>query len=147
MTDDKPRPDDETQPVRPEGAARSRTAPDPATAAPRAGPRRRRSPPPRRPAAASASASAACAARTAARTFGLAALIASALAGIIVGGLGFAAVHAIGDDGGRDRGGWCSSATADDLVRSWRHARRPARRTWSAPPTTPPEDDDSGSAS
>lgn len=38
------------------------------------------------------------------RSFGLAALIASALAGIIVGGLGLAAVQAVGDDHGRDRG-------------------------------------------
>ncbi|MCW2738371.1 hypothetical protein, partial [Nocardioides sp.] len=38
------------------------------------------------------------------RTFGLAALIASALAGIIVGGLGAAAIHAVGDDHDRDRG-------------------------------------------
>ena len=41
------------------------------------------------------------------RTFGLAALIASALAGIIVGGLGFATFSAVSDDGdrGHDRGG------------------------------------------
>jgi len=46
------------------------------------------------------------------RTFGLAALIASTLAGIVVGGLGATAVGAIADDHERDhdrgpgRGGW-----------------------------------------
>ncbi|MDZ5660609.1 hypothetical protein SFC79_02435 [Nocardioides sp. S-58] len=80
------------------------------------------------------------------RTFGLAALIASALAGIIVGGLGFAAVHAIGDDGGRDRGGWMQQREADD--------RGPGRGGMPGgprgvpgqlPPTTPPEDEGSTS--
>ena len=38
------------------------------------------------------------------RTFGLAALIASTLAGVIVGGLGGMALHAAVDDDGPDRG-------------------------------------------
>lgn len=82
--------DDQTQPVRPEATAAAETPPP---AAQRRGFRERlRSV---RPSGGS-------------RTFGLAALVASALAGIIVGGLGFAAVHAITDDRGRDhdRGAW-----------------------------------------
>ena len=145
MTDEKPRPDDETQPVRPEGAASLPTPPDPAASAPV-------------PAASEAQTTDPVARRgfrerlgrlrtsTGSRTFGLAALIASALAGLIVGGLGFAAVHAIDDDGGRDRGGWMQQRDADD--------RRPGRGGMHGgphgvpgqlPPTTPPEDEGSSS--
>ncbi len=82
------------------------------------------------------------------RTFGLAALIASALAGVVVGGLGLAAVHAIGDDGGRDRGGWMQQREADDRGpgRGGMHGG-PRGVPGQLPPTTPPEDDDAGSAS
>lgn len=44
--------------------------------------------------------------RDGSRTYGLAALIASALAGIIVGGLGSTALDAVTHDGQRDRDGW-----------------------------------------
>ena len=150
MTDEKPRPDDETQPVRPEGAA----ALPPAPAAE-----------PAEPAATTADAVPAGPVANAAprrgfgerfrslrasdgsRTFGLAALIASALAGIIVGGLGFAAVHAIGDDGGRDRGGWMQQRDADDRGPGRDGMRGgPHGVPGQLPPTTPPEDDDSSTS-
>ena len=142
MTDDKPRPDDETQPVRPEGAATIPPAPEPAAS---------RLPP--RPATTASRRGFGERFRSlrgsdGSRTFGLAALIASALAGVIVGGLGLAAVHAIGDDGGRDRGGWMQQRDADDRGpgRGGMHGG-PRGVPGQLPPTTPPEDDDSGSAS
>ena len=81
------------------------------------------------------------------RTFGLAALIASALAGVIVGGLGFAAVHAITDDGGRDhdRGAWVERRDGEDPGRGGMHGG-PRGVPGQLPPTTAPEDDE-GSAS
>ena len=147
MTEEKPRPDEETQPVRPEGAASLPTPPDPATPAPA-------------PAASEASATDPVARRGfrerlgslrrtegGDRSYGLAALIASALAGIIVGGLGLAAVHAIGDDGGRDRGDWMQRRDADERSpgRGGMHGG-PRGVPGQLPPTTPPEDDDSSNS-
>jgi hypothetical protein len=146
MTDEKPRPDDETQPVRPEGAASLPTPPDPTA-------------PATTPAASEAHTTEPVARRGfrerlgrlrrtegGDRSYGLAALIASALAGIIVGGLGFAAVHAIGDDGGRDRGGWMQQREADDRGpgRGGMHGG-PRGVPGQLPPTTPPEDEGSSS--
>ena len=144
MSDDKPRPDDETQPVRPEGAATP--VPEPA------------------PASASASASEEPARPVARRGFrerlgnlrrtdgrdrsyGLAALVASALAGVIVGGLGLTAVHAITHDGPGDRfdrGGWMQQRDADDRGpgRGGMHGG-PRGVPGQLQPTTPPEDDGS----
>ncbi len=81
------------------------------------------------------------------RTFGLAALIASALAGVIVGGLGFAAVHAATDDGGRDRdrGAWVERRGDDGPGDRGMH-RGPRGVPGQLPPTTAPEDDDSSSS-
>lgn len=84
------------------------------------------------------------------RSFGLAALVASALAGVIVGGVGVAAVQAVTDDGpgwgerhgpmGRDLGG--------DDDRGGPGFGGPGRAPGQLQPTTPPdEDDDSGSSS
>jgi hypothetical protein len=148
MSDDTPRdtpaPDagDETQPVRAEGAAPATPAPAPpgqATAGPtpaapaepvaqRRGFRERL--------------------RTlrrsdGSRTFGLAALVASALAGVIVGGLGFAAVHAITDDRGRDhdRGAWVERRDGEGPGdRGMRGGPRGV--PGQLPPATAPEDDD-----
>ena len=138
MSDDQ-RPHDETQPVRPEGAAPLPTPPDPAPAATaepvaptgRRGFRERLGTVRR--------------AEGGDRTYGLAALIASALAGIIVGVLGFAAVHAIGDDGGHDRGGWMQQRDADDRGpgRGGMHGGPPGM-PGQVQPTTPPEDDSDG---
>ena len=115
MSDDQkgtPQPDDETQPVRPEGAA----TPSPEPAASEA-----------HPAAAPADPVARRGFRERLRglrrsdgrdrSYGLAALIASALAGVIVGGLGLTAVHAITHDGPRDRfdrGGWVQRQDGSD---------------------------------
>ncbi|GAA1438592.1 hypothetical protein GCM10009641_44180 [Mycobacterium cookii] len=78
------------------------------------------------------------------RTFGLAALIASALAGVIVGGLGFAAVHAVSDDRGRDRdrGAWVERR-GDDGPGERGLRRGPRGVPGQLPPTTVPQDDDS----
>jgi hypothetical protein len=83
------------------------------------------------------------------RTFGLAALIASALAGVIVGGLGFAAVHAVTDDGPHDRGGWMQREGIDGddpgqgpVGRGGMHGGPPGL-PGQVQPTTPPDDDDS----
>ena len=84
------------------------------------------------------------------RTFGLAALIASALAGFIVGGLGFAAAHAITDDGDHDRGGWMMQRRDGDDEgfggelggRGGMHGGPPGA-PGQLPPTTPPDDEDS----
>jgi hypothetical protein len=148
MSDDQqgtPRPHDETQPVRPDGSASLPTPPDSAAPAPA-------------PAASEAPTHDPVARRgfrerlgTLRRTeggdrsYGLAALIASALAGIIVGGLGFAAVHAAGDDGGRDRGGWMQQRDADDRGpgRDGMHGGPPGM-PGQVQPTTPPEDDSDG---
>jgi hypothetical protein len=148
MTDDKPRPD-ETQPVRPEGAAlppapatpaADGTADQPAYAADPAPPSRRgfgeRFRSLRR--------------SDGSRAFGLAALIASALAGVIVGGLGLAAVHAVTDgDRDRDHGGWMQQRDADDRGpgpgRDGMYGG-PRGVPGQLPPTTPPEDDDSSNS-
>ena len=139
MSDDNPRPDDETQPVRREGASPEPAdpAPAPATSAPvarrsfreRLGSLRRTD------------------GRD--RSYGLAALIASALAGIIVGGLGLTAVHAITHDGPGerfDRGGWIQQRDADDRGpgRGGMHGG-PRGVPGQLPPTTPPEDEGSAS--
>lgn len=135
-----PRPDDETQPVRPEDAALP-SAPEPmadrvadpvpapaATAGRRGFGERFRS----------------LRSSDRSRTFGLAALIASALAGIIVGGLGLTAVQAITHDGPGDRGGWVQRQ--DDRGpgfggRGGMHGGPPGM-PGQVQPTTPPEDDD-----
>ena len=141
MSDDQ-RPHDETQPVRPEGAAPLPAPPEPApatTAEPVA---------PAAPAARRGFRERLGSMRRVEggdRTYGLAALIASALAGIIVGGLGFAAVHAIGDHGGHDRGGWMQQRDADDHGpgRGGMHGGPPGM-PGQVQPTTPPEDDSDG---
>ncbi|WP_210438747.1 hypothetical protein [Nocardioides xinjiangensis] len=84
------------------------------------------------------------------RTFGLAALLASALAGVIVGGLGTAAVHAVTHDGPRDHGGWVhrdDRAPGPDGRGGME--RGPRGVPGQLPPTTPPEGEgsDSGSSS
>ncbi|RYB92540.1 hypothetical protein EUA06_06225 [Nocardioides glacieisoli] len=131
MTDDAPRPHDETQPVRPEGAA------PPASDAHTTDPVARRGFRERLGRLRRTEGSD--------RSYGLAALVASALAGIIVGGLGFAAVHAIGDDG-QDRGGWMQQRDADDRGpgRGGMHGG-PRGVPSQLPPTTPPEDEGSTS--
>lgn len=80
------------------------------------------------------------------RTYGLAALIASALAGIIVGGLGVATFQAVTDDHDRDRAGWVQRD--DDRGPGDRGGMRGGPRgvPGQLPPTTAPEDED-GSAS
>ncbi len=98
MSDDTPRPHHETQPVRPEGGRVLPPAP-PADPVPVAAP----------PAARRGFRERLGVLRRSdgSRTFGLAALIASALAGIIVGGLGLSGIQAVGDDHGEQgRGGW-----------------------------------------
>lgn len=81
------------------------------------------------------------------RTFGLAALIASALAGVIVGGLGLAAVHAVTEDRGRDHdaGAWVERRGDDGPGDRGTH-RGPRGVPGQLPPTTAPEDDDSASS-
>ena len=129
------RPDDETQPVRPESAATPESAAAPPEA--RRGFRERlRS-----------------LRRTEAgdRTYGLAALIASALAGVIVGGLGLTAVHAITHDGPGDRfdRGWVQRR--DDWGgpgfdgRGGMHGG-PGGVPGQVPPTTPPEEGEGSSS-
>ena len=77
------------------------------------------------------------------RTFGLAALMASALAGVIVGGLGLAAVHAVIDD--HDRGAWVERRGDDGPGDRGTH-RGPRGVPGQLPPTTAPEDHDSSSS-
>ncbi len=134
MSDDKPsdspdtpaasRPSDETQPVRPE------PAPAP-TGRPRLRERLRtwrRS--------------------EGDRTFSLGALIASALAGVIVGGLGVATFQAVTDDHDRDRGGWMlrRDLDGDDRFggRGGMHGG-PRGVPGQVPPSTPPEEEGSAS--
>ena len=82
------------------------------------------------------------------RTFGLAALIASALAGIIVGGLGSATFHAVTDDHDRDRdrGGWMLHRDGDGDKgfggRGGMHGG-PRGVPGQVPPTTAPEGESS----
>lgn len=132
MNDDKPH--DETQPVRPASAAPAPAPTDAATDPPvaRRGFRERlrtwRT------------------SRDGDRTYGLAALIASALAGIIVGGLGVATFQAVADDHDRDRDGWVQRD--DDRGPGDRGERRggPRGAPGQLPPTTPPEDEDSSAS-
>ena len=148
MSDDKPRPDDETQPVRPEGGgAAPRAAPTPtrrARAGGDRGARRRPGGPPRLPRAARRPAPIGRRPRLrAGRAHRLRA------GGIIVGGLGFAAVHAITDDGARDRGGWVQQRDADDRGSGGRGGMHGGPRgvPGQLPPTTPPEDEDGSDVS
>jgi hypothetical protein len=145
MSDDTPRdtPSDETQPVRPSGgtlppapAAGPATDPAPAAATGRRGLRERL--------------------RTwrtsndGGRAYSLGALIASALAGVIVGGLGLAAVQAVADDHG-DRPGWMErhgpmGRDFGDDDGDGGPGFGPGRMPGQLQPTTPPEDDDSSSS-
>ncbi|WP_210649152.1 hypothetical protein [Nocardioides sp. SYSU D00065] len=141
MTDDTtrdPRPDDQTQPVRAQGTPSDVPAApaDPAPAVDHA------------PSAAGGPARRGLRARLrtlrssgGSRTFGLAALIASTLAGVIVGGIGAATVGALTHDRpdwGEHRGRMGRDAGDD--------GRGPAfgdRGPGQMQPTTPPEDDES----
>ena len=82
------------------------------------------------------------------RSYGLAALIASALAGIIVGGLGLTAVHAITHDGPGDRGGWVERRDAGGPGGRFGGPGGmdggPPGMPGQVQPTTPPEDDSDG---
>lgn len=144
MNDDTPgtpRPHDETQPVRADGGAALPPAPaaEPApVAAPPTGRRgfRERFGALRR--------------SDGDRTFGLAALIASALAGVIVGGLGLAAIQAVGDDHDHGRGGWMQQRGPMGGGRDGDFGDRGDRRPMfggpgQVQPTAPPDDDSSGS--
>ena len=85
--------------------------------------------------------------RDGARPFGLAALVASALAGIIVGGLGYAAIDAAtGDDHGPGRSGWVQHD--DDRGPGGRGGMQGGPRgvPGQLPPTTAPEDEDGSSS-
>ncbi|HEX5917534.1 MAG TPA: hypothetical protein VFY76_06740 [Nocardioides sp.] len=79
------------------------------------------------------------------RTFGLAALIASALAGVIVGGLGYAAIDAVSDDRDHDRGAWVERRDGEGPGRGDMHDG-PRGVPGLLPPTAPPEDGDSSSS-
>jgi hypothetical protein len=83
------------------------------------------------------------------RAFGLGALIASALAGVIVGGIGVATVHAVTDDHrdgpGWDRGGWVQRRDDDRGPGFGGMPGGPRGVPGQVQPTTPP--DDEGSAS
>lgn len=136
MSENTPRPDDETQPVRAESAPPAPNpahdpAHDPASpAAARRGFRERF--------------------RTLRRTdrdrgYGLAALIASALAGVIVGGLGWASVSAVVDDHRPGRDGWGEGwVQRDDRGPGERGPMHGGPRgvPGQLPPTTAPEDDE-----
>jgi hypothetical protein len=156
MTDEKPRgsqPHDETQPVRPEGApvdqpaAESAATPSAAPAAPVAEPAAKRGFRERFRRARGADGD---------RAFSLGALIASALAGIIVGGLGATAVHAVGHDG-PDRGNWSQQrgpmgGNFDGPGGDQDGGRGPffghgGEMPGQVQPTTPPDESDSGTSS
>ena len=150
MSDDTPRttPPDETQPVRP-GAALP-PAPDPAPAAGAAA----YEPGAAEPVARRGFRDRFRTLRTTdgSRTFGLAALVASALAGVIVGGLGGAVVHAVTDD--HDRGGWMEQHGPDGRFGGDRDGDGGRGPMFGGPgvpgqlqPTTPPEDDEDDSSS
>lgn len=79
------------------------------------------------------------------RAYSLGALIASALAGIIVGGIGMATVQAVTDDGPRDRGGWVQRRDDDRGPGFGGMHGGPRGVPGQVLPTTPPEDDDSSS--
>ena len=140
------KPGDETQPVRPQdpAAPTAQPTPEPTPTAP----------PAAEPVAAATPAAAAGSRESrfrrwrrqqaGDRTFGLAALIASALAGVIVGGVGTAVFHAVTDD--HDRGGWVErhgpmgrdGFDGDDDGRMFGGPRGVPGQLQ---PTTPPEDD------
>ena len=85
------------------------------------------------------------------RTYGLAALVASALAGVIVGGVGLAAVDAVTDDhrdvpGRGGRHGPMGRDLGDDDERGPGFGG-PGRMPGQLQPTTPPDEDDEGSSS
>lgn len=144
---------DQTQPVRPEGTTPP-AAPEPET------------PPGVDPVAAAPAAPAAYAApverrglrerfrrvRSAdgSRAFSLGALVASALAGVIVGGLGTAVFHAVTDD--HDQIGWVErrgpmGRDLDDDDDRGPMFGGPRGVPGELQPSTPPEDDDSGTSS
>lgn len=149
--------DDETQPVRPEGAADLPSAPGTAESPTTDG----------FPAASAAAAPAPAAAtgrrgfrerfRAARqsdgnRAYSLGALIASALAGVIVGGVGVATFQAVTDDR-HDGPGWIEQRGPMGRDFGDRNDRRgpmfggPGGIPGQVQPTTPPEDDESGSSS
>ena len=140
--------DDQTQPVRP-GAPTPAPTPAPAAEAPTPAANEATAPPPAAERRGFRERLRSLRRRDGSRTFGLAALVASALAGVIVGGLGFAAVHAVTDDRGRDRdrdrGAWLERRGDDG--RGDRGMRRGPRGVpGQLPPTIAPEDDDSSSS-
>ena len=140
---------DETQPVRPDGAGTpapvAGSIPEappvadqaPAEAAPAAAPAERRGFRERFRAARQSDGD---------RAYSLGALIASALAGIIVGGIGLVTVQAVTDDGPRDRGGWVHRD--DDHGPGDRGGMDGGPRgvPGQLPPTTAPEDEDGSSS-
>ena len=138
--------DDQTQPVRP-GAPTPAPAPPPAPAAEASTPAANEAatPPPAAGRRGFRERLRTLRRSDGSRTFGLAALIASALAGVIVGGLGFAAVHAVTDDRDRDRGAWVERGDGDGPGDRGMHGG-PRGVPGQLPPTTAPEDDDSSSS-
>jgi hypothetical protein len=146
MSDDTPRDtpaDDETQPVRPAAAPTGQPIPPPSpttAAAPGAVGSGRRGFRDRFRRLRSSDGN---------RTFGLAALIASALAGVIVGGLGVTAVQAVTSDHD-DRHGWTEQRgemgrDGDDFGGRGPMHGGPPGVPGQVQPTTPPEDEGSAS--
>ena len=137
---------DETQPVRPDGVVTPApvSIPDappaaeqaPAAPAPSAAPAARRGFRERFRAARQSDGD---------RAYSLGALIASALAGIIVGGIGLATVQAVADDGSRDRGGWVQRDDHGPGDRGGMDGG-PHGVPGQLPPTTAPEDEDGSSS-
>jgi len=148
MSDDNSR--DETQPVRPAGAQSALPPPpsDDAPAAPDA-------PAPAPVAAGSGRRGFRDRFRTlrssdGSRSFGLAALVASALAGVIVGGLGVTAVQAVTNDH-HDRDGWMQQRgpmgrDGDDFGGRGPMHGGPPGAPGQVQPTTPPDDEDGSSS-
>jgi hypothetical protein len=138
--------DDQTQPVRPGApAAAPATTPPPAAQAPAEPPGEGVTPPPTTERRGFRERLRSLRRSDGSRTFGLAALIASALAGVIVGGVGAAAVGAITDDHDHDRGagrgGWVQRD--DDRGPGDRGMRGGPRGVpGQLPPTTAPEDEE-----
>lgn len=133
--------DDQTQPVRPGASAPPPAAPGPAApAAESAAPVVRRGFRERLRSVRRSDGS---------RAFSLGALVASALAGIIVGGIGMATVHAVTDDHrdgpGWDRGGWSQRRDDDRGPGFGGMPGGPRGVPGQVQPTTPPEDDGSAS--
>lgn len=137
-----PRPDDETQPVRPEGAATPAPEPAAAPAPPAADPT---GPPPVARRGFAERFRSLRRAEGGSRSHGLAALIASALAGVIIGGLGLTAVHAITHDGPDDRfdRGWVQrrdDGGGPGLDGRGGMHRGPGGVPGQLPPTVPPDE-------